>query len=276
MRHNKHSTSPQPGNLINATCMALLGLLIVVLSHQFMLAALSKSLGYQTNMVFGKVTSAPFENQYWSDNRVLVMYAFPPVLYLLLAVAAALYLHFTRQVTTFYRLLFWCMVFSLLFISAQLTLAPWASLVGKGPVYQGPAVVANWWGVQSQQLFWLTFVSLLLNLLLGFLSFKMVLQLSPSLSAIQKREGQRMVIRQQFIYPLLITAVPALLLAYPATALFFLALFIHALLWLPGLFIKTRPGFRYKGTITKSPPVELSYTLIVVLVVAVVLIRIFM
>ncbi len=276
MRHNKHSSSFQPGNLIYATSIAQLGLLIVVLSHQFVLAGLSKALGYQTHMVFGKVTSAPFENQYWSDNRVLVMYGFPPVLYLLLALAAALYLHFARQVTTFYRLLFWCMVFSLLLISAQLTLSPWASAQSKGSGYQGLVVVANWWGAQSLHLISFTFISLLLNLLFGFISFKMVLQLSPSLSAIQKREGQRMVIRQQFIYPLLITMVPALLLAYSDTVLFFIVLFIHALLWLPGLFIKTRPGFRYKGTFTKSPPMELSYSLVVVLVVAVVLIRIFM
>lgn len=276
MRTTKQTQPFYFEHLIYVACMALLGLLIAVLGYQFMLAGLSKALGYETKMVFGKVISAPFENKYWSSNRVMVMYAFPPVLYLLLSFAAALYLYFTRRVDSLYRLLFWCMVFGLIFISAQLTMAPWASVQTKDSGYQGLVVVTNWWGFASQQLFVLSFFSLLINLLFGFLSFRIVMQLSPSSTAQQTRQGQRTVIRQQFIYPVLLTAVPALLLAYPSSLLFFTIVFAHILLWLPGLYIKTRPGYRHKSTLLKSPPLEFSYRLAVVVLVVVVLVRIFM
>lgn len=257
--------------------MAALGFLAVVLSHQLILGFISYLLGYETQITFGQVISKPFDNRYWSANRVLLMYAVPTVVYLFGACLMAFYLlYIVKEVDRWYWFLFWCMVFSVLFITTQFTLAPLASFTAKGPIYQGISVVANWWGVDTFNLLIFSFISLLINIVFGIISFRLLMQLSPSRTTMQKKNTQRAVILNCFVYPIALLLPLAILLAYPQSILFFVVMFLHSLFWLPGLIMKTQHGYRFEGMLVKYSEVSQSNALLVVIVLAVILVRVFM
>lgn len=261
-------------NLFHTVCMALLAFISVMLLHQLLVGGISYGLGYQTQITFGQVVSQPFANKFWSSNRVLLMYAMPSVLFLLLATALAVYLLVAvRQINNRYRYFFWVMVFCVLLISTQFSLAPLAATVSKGSIYTGIAVVANWWGITANTLWLATAAALFINMVFGFIAFRLLMQLSPSRSAVQNKSGQAHIIISYFILPLVIVFPFALLLGYPHSLLFFTAMLFHAFFWLPGLFIKTENGYRFTGVAATTKQQDMGNWVPVLLLLLVVIIK---
>lgn len=277
---NRRRCAPEKAesSFLNSFCMAALGFLFVVITHQLLLGFMSRALGYETQITFGSVISKPFDNRYWSTSRVLAMYLLPSLAYLSLAGFLALYLLFISQkVNRLYWFLFWIMTFSVLIISTQFTLAPIGAFISKGAIYQGVSVVANWWGIDSFKLLSLSFLSLLLNILFGIISFKMIIQLSPARSTLKSRSQQRVVIWVYFIIPIVLLLPVAVFLAYPDSILVMTVMLLHAVFWLPGLFMKSYAGYRYEGKITQASETSTTnYGIVALLVLALILTRIFL
>lgn len=260
--------------VFHAGCMALLAFITVVLFHQLLIGGISYGLGYQTQITFGHVVSQPFANKYWSSNRVLLLYAFPSALFLLLALALFLYLLVAvREINNRYLYLFWVMVFSILLISSQFSLVPLAAAVSRGSVYKGIAVAANWWGVAVNKLWSATVLALLLNLVSGFFSFRLLMRLSPSRSAVQHKSGQAHIIFSYFILPVGIVFPFSWLLGYPESVFFLTAMLLHAVFWLPGLFVAGSEGFILPGQVAGPRSLDMSNWLPVLLVLLVIIIK---
>ena len=272
-------TSEKESNavLFQSFCIAVFAFLAVVLTHQLIVGVLSYVLDYDTQVTFGKVISKPYDTRNWSSNRVLAMYVAPSVFFIVAAISIAVYMLYTVKVVKgLYRFFFWVMVFSVLFVTAQFTLAPLAATIGKGSLYQGISVAAAWWGVDTFRLLIFSLLALLINIVFGFIGFRLLMQFSPLFTPGQKQVGQRDTIRYYFIYPIAMLMPVALLLAYPNSLVFFAAMLLHAILWLPGLYIKSQVGYRFEGTVAKATKISTGYLLPVVVLLMVILIRIFL
>jgi hypothetical protein len=263
--------------LLHSFFVAVVAFVTVVLVHQFLLGTISYMLKYDTQITFAKVTAQPFDNRYWSSNRVVLMYVFPSAVFLFGSLLCAFYMRFViKQVTDWYRFAHWCMVFSLLYVSAQFTLAPLGAVVGKGIIYQGVAVAANWWGIDALNLVALSFGSLSINVALGFFCFRIVMQLSPSRSAWHKQSGRQEIIRNYFLYPILLLLPIVLLLSYSTSVLFFGVMLLHSLLWLPGLFIKSQQNFRLENNAVKITECSTGFLLPAIAVVLILFVFLFL
>lgn len=228
-------------SLVHSVSVALIALVAVVLTHQCLLGAISYLLNYETQITFGKVISKPFTTAHWSSARVLLMYGLPSFVFLLGAIVTCVHLHFSfNRSSTWYHFVFWCMVFSVLYVTTQFTLAPLGSAIGQGILYQGAAVLAKWWRMEYFTAAIFSLTSLIINLLFGFLSFKIVLALSSHTSLRYTKAGRNKIIRNNFVYPLLLLFPFALLLSFPNAMPLFILLLSHGLLWLPGLFISNQ------------------------------------
>jgi hypothetical protein len=276
-RKRKSESEDKEGSLLHSFTMAGLAFLFIVLSYQLFLWLTSIALGYETETTFGKVVSKPFENRYWSNARVLFMYALPSVAYLLLAAALAFYLLFMQKtVNTLYWFLFWCMVFSVFLISGQLTLSPFAAVISKGVLYQGIPVVTNWWGVEPMKLYGFMFLSFLLNIFWGIVSFRLVMQLSPSRNTMRSRSNQRNVVIYYFALPIVVLLPLALILAYPNSVWYILIMLLHFILWLPGLIMKTQSGYRLERSTVIPSTADTSYFLVFLFIISFVLTLVFL
>ena len=247
-------TSGKWSRLITSFCYAVLSFTAVVMFHQGLLAFLSYKLGYTTHLSFVKVDSKPYENIYWSTNRVLFLYAFPPGLLLLITVLliSRMYLYTSKVIDKWFALSFWWCVCSILYVSSQMTIALVAYSFGREDMYQGIPVVINWFGFPLWFTLFLSLISLLINLVMGFFFFQFAMQFSPSRGAVFNYKKQAETIRLHYIYPLLILIPVGMVFSFPKTSFFFIVFLINGLIWIPGLIIKGRGGYANEARMERN------------------------
>ncbi len=232
------------GRLITSFCYALLMFTCVILFHQGLIAILSFKLGYTTHFSFSKVDSKPYDNEHWGTYRVLIMYAFPPLLLLTISVLliSRMYMHTKRKIDKWFALSYWWVVTSILYVSTQAVIPLIAYSFGKDTMYQGIPVLFNWFYVPNPIRFGIAIFVMLLNVVFGFLFFQFTLQFSPSRGSVFNHKKQAETIRRYYTYPMLMCIPLAAFLSLPKVPVFFLAYMIMGLLWVPGLIIRGHSG----------------------------------
>lgn len=266
-----------PGKLPESFYMATLGFLTITLSYLLYQGTLSLFLGYNTEVSFLRVTSTPFENRYWSSGRVLTMYLLPAVIYLFAGTGIAYYLHWAaKKVSILYWYLYWCMLFSIAFATSQFIISPLASLHTKSPLYQGVVVAMNWWGVELGVQIGFAFVAIAINLLMGFITYKILMQLSPVQSVVFSKSNQQLVVFRYFIAPLILLLPLSLVLTFPYQILNILPVFLCIVLWLPGYIIKTQDGYRLEGKVKQAANITFGYIWPIAIGTLLLMIRVFL
>ncbi len=272
-KSRKRTSGKTRSSLLHSVCRACLAFLCVVLLHQFLLAAFSIKMGYETVLTFSKVDSKPYDFAHWNYSRVQLLYGLPPFILFLSAWIVIYFMFKAQEVRGWYMFGFWWVVFSLLYVSAQLSIAPVSTAIGNGTLYQGIPVLVGYYGVSMYGLIALTVLSGISNVIFGFVAYRLLMQLSPSRTAVQSQQGKFKLVNSYYLLPLFIVFPVAVLLSYPHTIFFFGVMFLHGLLWLPGLYFI---GYEYKGSQLRSERLKTGYSFIAVLVVLIVLIRVFM
>lgn len=230
--------------LVTSLCYAMLMFMSVVLFHQGLIALLSVKLGYTTHFSFAKVDSMPYENQYWGTYRVLIMYAAPPLVLLIITalVVSRMYMHTKRKIDKWYSLSYWWVVSSILYVSTQATVPLIAYSFGKDDMYQGIPVLFNWFYVPNAIRFGIAILAIVLNVLFGFLFFQFTIQFSPSRGSVFNHKKQTETVKLYYVYPLLACIPLAVFLSLPKLPSFFIVYLILGMLWVPGLVIRGRAG----------------------------------
>ncbi|MCW3126061.1 MAG: hypothetical protein JWO03_1719 [Bacteroidetes bacterium] len=264
------------GKFITSLSYACFTFALVVLFHQGLLAFLSIKLGYETHISFLRVTSKPFDNMYWSNNRVLLLYAFPPGLLILSAgvFISRMFLYSVKKIDKWFVLSFWWSVNCLLYVSTQMTIALIAYSFGRDDLYQGIPVVINWFDVSMGMTFLFSLFTVIGNLLLGFLFYQLVMQFSPTRASVLSPTKQFATIRSYFLYPLILMVPLGAFLSFPNRPFFFLFFLVNGLLWLPGLFIKVRMGFGGEARIERNEIRNLKPAGIAAIIIFIILVRI--
>jgi len=209
----------------------------VIMLYQLMLGVLSYTLGYTTVIHFGKVDSSSHLVKYWSDARVLLMYGFTSLLVLLVSfVLLAGFFFGPATINVWIWLKFWAMVFSTLLATTMMSLPIINTMLEKGSLHQGLAVVGFWFGTPMLWKFVLLGLSVIINFVFGLLSSAFLVYLAPP--DFMKRKGKKSasrIVLNSFVYVIILLFPVAMFLSYPYYRSFFILLFLHSLLWLPGL-----------------------------------------
>ena len=233
-------------------------------------------LGYDTHIHFGKVESMPHDVKFWNGNRVLILYLMPPLVFLFISIFLLGGLLYGRQTVNGWRWFrFWFMVFSVLLSTTLMTLSLFSVFTTKGSLFQGFSVVCYWYGLPLICPIILIILSGVINFGLGFLCAPVLLHLAPEDSAKEWKKRPSRVVLYSFILPVAALFFLALVLSFPGYCLFFDVLFVHACLWLPGLFTASTASLRDRRSSTRTIKPELNYLMAGITLVFVVLIRIF-
>ena len=264
-------------HVLNWFFLAALAFIVVVLFYQLIIGLISLGLGYQTHVHFGKVDTMPYYNRYWSNSRVLALYAFPAIFFLFVTAFVLCALLFAPEEGNWRWVAFWVMVFSALLSSSLLSMSLISAMVARGSLYQGFAVVSSWFGLSSA---WsISFITLagFINIALGFVCSPVLLKLAPPDFILRKEKKSPMgIVINSFICPIILLFPIAILLSYPGYGSFFAVMFAHFLFWLPGLFTISLAKVGERRSRGKTTPETYSsYWLVGLTLSLIIIIRIF-
>jgi hypothetical protein len=261
-------------HLFNWIFLSIFAFLTVVLLYQVLVSTFSMIFGYDTHIHFVKVDSFPRSNQFWSGARVIVIYATPSVILLLLAalLIAVLYTHEDVNKWICYR--FWIIVFAILFSTAQLSIAILFGIL-KVNNLQGYTILMNWYGLATPAAVVLLVLSIILNVGAGFLCSSLFMHLAPSYFYYKdKKRSPKVIVAYAFILPLIILFPISIIFSYPDFHMLFIVMFSLAFLWLPGLFIVSKEAILKRMSRRIIIPPISNYMLLGITIVILVLIRI--
>jgi hypothetical protein len=226
------------GLLLSWFFFATIMFILVVMSHQLAVGILSHFMGYETHIYFGKVDSSSHLNKFWSSTRVVLLYAFPTLLLLLISgILLAGFYWSPRQLNIWRWLRFWVMVFAALFSTTMLSLPLITTILEKGSLYQGFVVIFHWFGASGGWAIFLFAVSVIANFTVGFLCSPILTYLAPPDFMVRKgKKHPRRIVMNSFVLVILLIFPISIFLSSPFFRTFFIVMFIHAILWLPGLF----------------------------------------
>ena len=261
-------------SILRSFGIAALAFISVVMVHQFALGIMSILWGYSTHIGFGKVESIPHMFTSWSTPRVLIMYLFPSMGYLTLAFTLMWLLYDSPRLKGgLWLYFFWVMTFIILYVSAQFSVAPFASNQGNGQFDQGVAVLSYWFGLEIYWLVSILVISVLLNLSFGFFALRLLIMFKQRNELTRKSQLHNKFIRENFGYPLLMILPIAIILAYPTTTMFIIIMFAQAILWVFGFMIRFRDYF--EGKAGDEGRHASNYIFLGAIVVLVIIIKIF-
>lgn len=267
----------QVSNWVQSFCMSVLGFIMAVVFHQLLVYMASIALGYETTFSFGKVELKPFDVQYWSNMRVVFIYALPTLFILTLsAFLVGWLLRPNRPIKNWYLVVFWFITFSVLYLTAEMTIAPVSSLIGRGTMYQGMSVMVRWFDLQIYWTIALVILALLINISFAYFGFKVLYFYRPSSRNMYMSKYLRQIVSSNFIYPLLLLLPLAVVIAYPDSMLFFVIMLLHGLAWLPGFFIRSKylKSSEKRKRIKRVTPAA-GYVMLVVIVLLIIALRLF-
>ena len=267
--------------LINWYFVAAISFIVAVLVYQFSIVLLSAALSYSVEFHFGKVDTLPHINAFWSGTRVLVLYSIPALLLLFISAFLTIDLLPGAQVVNlklWFR--FWLVFFGILIGSTLLTLSLFPMFTfsnGTNYFFQGFSVIASWYYLSVQWALLLFVISVGLNITMGYVLSTSFFYMSPPDFVIRygKKKYPRRIILRSFFFTLILIIPIAVVLSYPLYYKFFLILFLHALLWLPGLMQISTDALLQRSIRNEALKPKLNYLLFAVLALMIILVRIF-
>lgn len=217
---------------------AALAFLGVVMFYQLFVAILSLAYGFETHVHFGSVDSLPHEVKFWNDTRVVSLYALPSILMLLIGITLIVgFFLGSRLVNVWGWAKFWVMVFSILFANTMLSLSMLNVVMRKGSLFQGFSVICYWYGTGNTGKGILFSISILLDFAASLFALSSFLYLAPRDFNRKKRKKPARLIFFSYLCVIIVLFPVAIFLSFPYYEAFFAVMFIHALLWVPGLLL---------------------------------------
>ena len=263
--------------LLNWLFIGVLSFIAVVLLHQLTIGAISLALGYETHIHFGKVDSFPQVNRFWSGTRVLALYALPSVGLIMASAFMLIALLFAPKGDINWRwVAFWLMIVAVLLGTTLMSISLISELIVNGSLFQGFAVVTRWFGLSIYWSIALLILSGVINIAFGFLCSEVLLNLAPSDFIIRdERNSPRTVVINTFVYPMLLLFPVAIALSYPGHFFFFVVMFFHACLWLPGLLNISETSLRKRRSRGKNVALHSNYLLCALAIAGIIVVRLF-
>ena len=252
--------------------IAAISFIFVMLFHQFLVGGLSRFLGYETHIHFAKVESLPHYDAYWSTGRVLILYALPGMFIFLISIVLLNYLYFGGTAVTIGKwIAFWVMVFCVLVPTTLLSISFFYTFDPANTLFQGFAVLVYWF--RSSVLTCVLFIILSwgINLVFGFICAHILFDMMPIL--IRKRgKAPRVKLLASFYYPIIIIFILSAVISIPHGFAFFIAMFLHAVLWLPGFYF-INPTVQSEGELKMAilKPYYIFGFLIIIVLLAIII-----
>lgn len=263
--------------VIYSFLVATLCFIAVVFGYQLFVGILSYALGYETHFYFGRIVSQPFMDDYWSNNRVVLMYAFPPLLFLGFAIFVLIRLLPKKSpINRFEFFLFWIVVFSVFFVTTQMAVAPISLYYRDSQLYQGLPVLIYWFRLPIVTSLLFFGLALVINLLFGYSIYPLLLKLAHTEYCCEDRPWKGKVVRLYFVFPLLLVLLVAIILGYMYSLAYFMVMLLCSFIWGFGMWLRDLHMYRYEGISTNRLTLTIGYKLPTLVFILVLFIRLFL
>lgn len=224
-------------SIMNRTKRVTTSLLLFIISfivanlvHQAVLAGLCKFFGYETTLTFNRVIALPREANYWSLARVFFIYTTPALIcvafsFFILKIFASL-----EDEVELSRLFLLWLHFS--FISVFIVNLSVAFIGVDAPYsefYQPFSIVATWLKLPSILLAVVSVVAFALAMFWGTVMANEFLRFSFSSKLIQTKKGKHYILRNLFVYPVILGTPVVGVIAFPGSPfyhLFYIAVLV--------------------------------------------------
>lgn len=227
--------------VVTSATLLILAYLLVFLLQQFITGGLCFLFGYHPKITFNDIGNLPFEYTYWSFLRVLVIFSASPVICLLLAFLALDIFHQQSGRGSLSRFFFlWLAVCCINIFLGFLLLSPLGVDQYYSGLYVGFSIVGTWTRMGLIVTSPLSLASAAVSIFAGYFLFESIMKFSFSSRLLQTSNGQRSIIIQLYLLPVLV-AVPVLIsLTTFKSMLLHSTLALNLLLISMGLFIGVR------------------------------------
>jgi hypothetical protein len=265
--------------LLNWFFSAVLAFIAVMLSYIMILGSLSYATGFDTHIHFTHVDSLEHDVDQWDTDVVLALFALPSFLFLLFSAFLYVSMLSNPQTLTIWKWFkFWFMAFSVLLSTTLMSVSvSSASTRVQGPFYQGFAPLLHWFGASPFFAIVLLLLSFIMNVSFGFIVSPVLMYLAPSdFIVAAKRRNPNKIVFNSFIYTLPAVLLIAILLSLPDYYPFFVIMFFHAVLWLPGLFNISSDSLTKRQSRPKISKIYSVYLMTGLILFLLIIIRIFL
>lgn len=164
-------------------------------------------LGYDTAFGYHWVVVKPFEYMYWGSIRVVLIYAVPPLLCLAATyVVQFLVISKTAAASVKKMYFFWLQTCMINFLLTQLFIMPVGVSGAMTGLYQTLSIVATWFGATGSIFIPATVIAGAGAILWGLMTAPVMQSFSFSARMISYTKGKDAIVRQVFLFPLIIAS----------------------------------------------------------------------
>ena len=243
-RHNDSMLN----KLKRITTSAMLFIIAFVLSRvalQSMIAGISKLLDYQVRLTYNRVYVLPSDWHKWNRLRVFGIYVFPQLVCLSVGlVIFSLIAHSTSTTIKLYRVfLFWLSICLVNTFLSHLFFAPFGTGDFSSGYYQTFSIMASWMYIKPMSMSVFSTFSIIAAILWGLVVCNEVLRYSYSSSLIKTKKGQRAIVVQTFLLPVLLGFLPCMFLSKEFYLFPNLMMFMPLIFFWIGMMSKTTTDF---------------------------------
>ena len=218
--YNNSGLSDNLRRIGTSTLMLIPAFVVSNLILQGTIATLANAFHYKVNFTYNHVTLAPYDYHYWSLARVYAIQLMPPVLCLGLAFLIFILLKANPKWISRVRLFtFWLMVCLANIFLGHLVFAPLGVTEESRNFYQTFAIVGRWLFLTPEVMTVFSVLSIIASIICGLAITTELLRFSFSNKLIKTQEGKNVMAFQLYMAPLILAALPLLLLSTEANLL---------------------------------------------------------
>ena len=210
----------------------------VFLLQQFITGGLCLIFGYNPKITYNDIGNLPFEYTSWSFLRVLIIFSSGPVICLLIGIFLIDFFNQLRGKRSLFRFfILWMATCCLNLFLGFILFSPLGIEQYHSGLYVGFSIVGTWTRMGFIVTSPLALASAAASMLVGYFLFSNIIKFSFSSRLLQTPSGQRKIIVQFFIMPVLLAAPLLIALTTFKSVLLHVALLFNMLLMGMGLFI---------------------------------------
>lgn len=193
--------------IVTSATFLLGAFMLTQLIVQLYIYTFTTLLGYETQFGYHWVVAKPFAWDMWGNVRVVMIYAMPPIICLVLAyITQFVFINYSSVATRSKLFFLWLQTCLINLLLTQLFILPVGSKGSLTGFYQTFSIVATWFRVEGVYFLPVTILAAVLAVLWGIFIAPQLQTFSFSARLIQTKSGKDAMSRQVYVFPLLLAA----------------------------------------------------------------------
>jgi hypothetical protein len=250
--------------IFTSTVFFIIAYLFVYSINHYFTAGLLIFFDYSPKITFNDFHNLPFHYSFWTKERITVIYSGGPFLCLIIGLIT--YYYSKGNSTNLFKLfLFWLYVCFINLFLALIIFSPFGIGRYESEMYKYFAIVISWWRIENLTFVPITILAAFLSIVTGYVLRNELLKFSFSGRISNTIKGRNLIVRQFFIFPLILGAPIVFSLSTHESVRTHIFLFSNLFIISAGFFLKneydliTRVKARKEDILNKVPIIEICF-----------------